>query len=640
MKLKIAALFVFSLAWGAAAALAPGERAIPNAQGSHANPAGDEILVTTKCLRMNGKVVLPVMGEMHYSRVPQNEWRDYVRKMKDGGITILATYVFWIHHEEQEGEFNFSGRRDIAKFLQICKEESMPVVLRVGPWAHGECLNGGFPEWLVEKFGSTPKRLRSTDPEYMACVGKFWRRLFKEVDGHLWKQGGMVIGCQIENECRGPWPYMQTLKDLLRQCGFDVPFYTRTGWPAMQGRVAYGEILPLFGDYADGFWERTPKPSPGNYRNAFRFSNTRVSANIATEQLPQSLSDDKATAQYPFFTCELGGGMPSSYHRRLQVSPMDTYAMALAKLGSGSNLLGYYMYAGGTNPNRPEEGIFLNERQDSKYTNHNDLPPFSYEFYAAISEFGETTPTWEILRPLNKFCANFAEDFALAEIEIIDANNARRGPFLFHSTYSRPDATNSVPYIVPQNWKTKYGIIKSATVQPVEWRGETLIAIRIPGMEPTVEFDGAPFKVEIIDFPQYAPAAKKTALNVAFKLVKSAGNAREVSPGPRNVAQQPGEKDWDEAAIYELEIPDTARDAILEATYLGDAARVYVDGLPVADDFYKGLPLRCALWRIPKGKTTLRILPWSDSPLIYVQPPFRPTQTGAKLDKAEITSRD
>lgn len=94
MKLKIAALFVFSLAWGAAATLAPGERAIPNAQGSRANPAGDEILVTTKCLRMNGKVVLPVMGEMHYSRVPQNEWRDYVRKMKDGGITILATYVF------------------------------------------------------------------------------------------------------------------------------------------------------------------------------------------------------------------------------------------------------------------------------------------------------------------------------------------------------------------------------------------------------------------------------------------------------------------------------------------------------------------------------------------------------------------
>ena len=35
--------------------------------------------------------------------------------------------------------------------------------------------------------------------------------------------------------------------------------------------------------------------------------------------------------------------MTTAYHRRPYVYPEDAYAMAIVKLGSGSNLLGYYM---------------------------------------------------------------------------------------------------------------------------------------------------------------------------------------------------------------------------------------------------------------------------------------------------------
>ena len=108
--------------------------------------------------------------------------------------------------------------------------------------------------------------------------------------------------------------------------------------------------------------------------------------------------------------------------------------------------------------------------------------------------------------------------------------------------------------------------------------------------------------------------------------------------GRAKVARQPEEADWDNAAVWEVELPQGAsRDSILEVEYLGDVARVYVDDVPVADDFYKGLPLRCALWRIPEGKITVRILPWSDSPLIYVEPPYRPSETGAKILGARLT---
>lgn len=659
-KVTAVGLLVLAAALAAGASATVKERDIPQSQGTNVAPNGDTITITSKCLRWNGVPKVPVMGEMHYARVPENEWRDYVRKMKDGGLTVLATYVFWVHHEEKEGQFDFTGRRDIGKFLSVCEEEKMPVVLRIGPWDHGECIDGGFPRWLIDRLGAETKRLRSLDPDYMACVERFWTRLFQEVDGHLFKQGGAVIGCQLENECHGPWPYFVALKALARKIGFDVPFYTRTGWPAMQGRAAYGEILPLFGDYADGFWERKQEPSPNNYLRAYAFSNVRASANIATEQLPQSLVDEAATAQYPYFTCELGGGMPSAYHRRVRVTPMDTYAMALVRLGSGSNLLGYYMYAGGTNPNRPQEGVFFNECQQSPYTNHNDLPPFSYEFYGPISEFGETTAAYELLKPLHKFCANFAEDFALADPEIVDAHNARRGPFLFHNDYVRIKATAAIPYIFPENWKTKKGVIKSATVQPVEWEGDTLILMKIPGIEPRVIFEGEPFDVKFVDFPaggkilageqerqesQENLASRATDSTVlplqTLRQVKAAGPVRDVKLGPRAVAQQPSEAEWSEAAVWEVELPEGAsREAVLEVAYLGDVARVYVDDVPVADDFYKGLPLRCALWRIPQGRITVRILPWGDSPLIYVEPPFRPQETGAKLLSAQLVPRE
>ena len=55
----------------------------------------------------------------------------------------------------------------------------------------------------------------------------------------------------------------------------------------------------------------------------------------------------------------------TSYHRRVYVYPQDTYSLAIVKLGSGSNLLGYYMYHGGTNP---EGHAYLNEMQRTPYT--------------------------------------------------------------------------------------------------------------------------------------------------------------------------------------------------------------------------------------------------------------------------------
>lgn len=61
----------------------------------------------SECLTCNGSPILPIMGEFHFSRYPEKEWRSALENMKLGGVEITATYVFWIHHEEAEGEWDF-----------------------------------------------------------------------------------------------------------------------------------------------------------------------------------------------------------------------------------------------------------------------------------------------------------------------------------------------------------------------------------------------------------------------------------------------------------------------------------------------------------------------------------------------------
>jgi len=133
------------------------------------SPSGHFLSVNSRYLTMDGKPWLPVMGEFHYSRYPERYWEEEVLKMKAGGVQIVSTYVFWIHHEEVEGQFDWSGQRNLRKFVELCAKHGMYVYPRIGPWDHGEVRNGGFPDWLLKK-GPT----RVNNPVYLSYV----RRLY------------------------------------------------------------------------------------------------------------------------------------------------------------------------------------------------------------------------------------------------------------------------------------------------------------------------------------------------------------------------------------------------------------------------------------------------------------------------------
>lgn len=381
--------------------LAPAYESSPFVLGTAKGPHG-VIQADGLSLLRDGKRWTPVMGEFHYARYPESEWREELLKMKAGGIDVIATYVFWIHHEEVEGKWRWDGQRSLRRFVALCGELQLPCVVRLGPWCHGEVRNGGLPDWVVKQ-GKT----RRDDPEYLKHVQVLYGQIAAQLKGLLWKEGGPVFAVQLENEYGGRAEHLLTLKRIARECGIDTPLYTRTGWPRLSSPMPFGEILPLYGNYPEGFWDRTVEAMPASYWRGFTFDARRSDDEIANER-QRNQGDEEHAQRYPYLTCEMGGGMQVSYHRRVRIDPRDIDSLALTRIGSGSNLPGYYMAHGGTNPDG--ELTTLQEAQANR--EWNDLPVKTYDFQTLLGEFGQTREQYHRLRPIHLFLREWGGELA------------------------------------------------------------------------------------------------------------------------------------------------------------------------------------------------------------------------------------
>ncbi len=360
-----------------------------------------------QCLYRDGKPWFPVMGEMHFTRYRRELWEESLRKMKAGGVCIVATYMIWIHHEEERGVFDFDGCRDVRYFLELCGGLGLKAFLRLGPWTHGESRNGGFPDWLV-KLGGEGMELRSNDEDYLSCVREYWARIAEQTSGMMDKDGGPVIGIQIENEyghaggLRGERgnAHMRTLRAMAEELGFEVPLYTATGW----GGAVIGDALPVMGGYCDAPWD----PGVGELAASPNFIICRERDGMAAGGLHPEYAPSFNESDYPYLTAELGGGLQPTAHRRPVGTAEDVGAMSIAKLASGASLLGYYMYHGGSNPKGRLST--LQESRESGYDS--DLPEISYDFSAPIGQYGSITDSYKEIRLLAMFLRDFGEDLA------------------------------------------------------------------------------------------------------------------------------------------------------------------------------------------------------------------------------------
>lgn len=389
------------------------------------NVKGDTIGVNSFYLERNGKPFIPVIGEFHFSRYPHQYWDEELKKLKAGGVSVVATYVFWNMHEFNEGKFDWTGDLNVRLFTEFCAKNGLDVLIRIGPFDHGEIRNGGIPDWLYGR----PIDVRSNDPAYLFYVNRLYQEIGKQLNGLMFKDAGPVIGVQIENEYQhsaAPWGFtyqdaprentvaqrdrritqigvginqqgnefvdvgrdhMKTLKQLAIKAGLIAPIYTATGW-GYASIIEKGSI-PVMAGYAFPFWESTIKPSP-----FYLFKNIQQKPDYAPVSYDVNL--------YPSLAAELGTGMSVTYSRRPRVPGESFLPMMVRTVGSGTNGLGFYMYHGGTTPSIGNyffaEGFGLNNK--------------SYDYQAPIGEFGNVSSGFYSLKLINYFLKSFGNDLA------------------------------------------------------------------------------------------------------------------------------------------------------------------------------------------------------------------------------------
>ncbi|WP_439581652.1 beta-galactosidase [Dyadobacter bucti] len=463
------------------------------------SPDGTSLAVNNKYFERNGKPWYPIMGEFHYSRYPNQFWEEEIVKMKSAGISAVATYIFWNVHEQQKGTWDWTGNLDLRRFIGLCQKHKMYVWIRIGPFDNAELRNGGLPDWIQDLKGR-----RSNDPIYLAESLELYRQIAQQTKGLYFKDGGPIIGAQLENEfAHGDQAHIGELKKMALKAGITPVYFTITANTVFRDDLR--EAIPLQGAYPYRGWEA----AGGGATKDFLYGNDQW---ILTDALGKVYYD---VNKYPKGLCEQGCGSQMTYLNRFTVDPAVVEAHLQNQIGRGMNLIGYYMFIGSTQ-------VPAFKKDDC---------PVSYDFQAPVTEFGLIRPSYRNLKILHNFLADFGSD--LAEMKVTEPENpvreekntkdlryiarsSAKGGFVFlGNTQVRvtmpdknvrlrltlPDETIAFPDVMlkgqqnaifPFNLNVNGALLKYATAQPLarlkDHGNESLFLTEITGTEVALAF--------------------------------------------------------------------------------------------------------------------------------------------------------
>ena len=316
---------------------------------------------------LDGKPFNYVAGSFHYFRQEPGKdyvnWENTIKKMANGGLNAVQTYVAWNLHEPRKGEFNFDGIADVVQFLKIAQKYNMYVILRPGPYICGEWDFGGLPYWLIREPGI---KIRTMDPVYLKHVEDYFNVLFPLIRPYIYSNGGNIIAVQIENEY-GFYPACD--KDYLRWLlqfnkkyfGEDIVYFTTDS--ANDDTLKCGSLAPEIYPTVDfGVGDPT-----GPFNTQMRFAKVGPKVNS-----------------------EFYSGWLDHWGDKHHKVDANALANSLDQMLAMNASISFYMYFGGTNHH-----FFAGANGDRNYF---QADPTSYDYDAPLSEAGDMTKKWEILR--------------------------------------------------------------------------------------------------------------------------------------------------------------------------------------------------------------------------------------------------
>lgn len=354
----------------------------------------------------DGKPHLIVSGAIHYFRVLPELWHDRLLRLKAMGCNTVETYVAWNFHAPSSEVVDFTGWRDLERFLEIAADLGLDAIVRPGPYICAEWEGGGFPGWLM---ADPSVRLRVNDPAYLAHVDRWFDELIPRIAKHQTTRGGNVVMVQVENEYGSfgdDQAYLQHLRDGLIARGIDELLVTSDGpghsW--LSGGTIDGVLATVnFGSRADEVLE------------------------MCRAELPDQ----------PYMCMEFWNGWFDHWGEEHHTRSAESAAVELETMLSNGMSVNFYMGHGGTN-----FGLWAGANHGSAFVDAGLQPTVtSYDYDSAIAEDGRLTEKFHAFREvIAKYLDMTEADEALAALG-----------------ESHTAAADTAPQQLPLDWKPVVG---------------------------------------------------------------------------------------------------------------------------------------------------------------------------------------
>ncbi|HVE91299.1 MAG TPA: beta-galactosidase [Actinomycetota bacterium] len=172
--------------------------------------------VTPSGLVIDGRERMLVSGEVHSWRLDPSRWGAVLDTVRSLGFGFISTYVPWSVHERGPGDFDFTGPRDIVRFIGMAADRDLKVMVRPGPNAASELPDSGWPRRVLDdprcralRCDGRPYLLATAThhafmPSYasrlvMDAVAGWYDEIIPKLAA-LQHPDGPVIACQVDNE--------------------------------------------------------------------------------------------------------------------------------------------------------------------------------------------------------------------------------------------------------------------------------------------------------------------------------------------------------------------------------------------------------------------------------------------------------
>jgi hypothetical protein len=191
-------------------------------------------------LAIDNRRIWIVGASVPYARSAPEQWAARIRDARQAGFNTIETACPWLLHEPRKGRFDFSDACDVQRFVEICHEHGMWVILRPGPYIGSGYDGGGIPAWLGEEPGV---RLREASAPAMERIEQYLRKLLTMlVDLQITKNGPILAvqcehGWRCSNE-RESARYLREITRIMQETGVNVPILnTNDLWQDVDGTI-------------------------------------------------------------------------------------------------------------------------------------------------------------------------------------------------------------------------------------------------------------------------------------------------------------------------------------------------------------------------------------------------------------------